>query len=365
LIRRELAVALCAAGLALPCAASARTVSLPWPPEVLPQTPPLAPKVDGPLSIQPRFFRRASNRERVVVGLDEDGTPNSIRVHQTIVLKRLGDYVFAIPAPVKTVLPGPGTGSPPGQRTNQILWQGFSPGTRRLAAVADLRVGDSAPLLPVKVHLERSGLRNVVVIENVTGVTAKSYEADVEPAGLAQVVGRIRNAVRRGFTAEGLNVEVRGRQRPVDVRVATPVAVSGSVGGGAGERRFHGVLDGVHRVRLRVFVPGPRPAAISMRVRTLPVADRVRPTQSVEQQLANAIDLELSYARKRQYDQFLAAADPTGRSTTTYVYRTAPRPLSAAPIETSGSNGHTAGWVALGLLLALGLPAAAVVWARS
>ena len=363
--RRALVVGLCAAGLALPCAAGARTVSLPWPPEVLPQTPPLAPKVGGPLPISPRFFRRVPNQERIVVGLDEDGAPNSVRAQQTLTLKRLGDYVFAIPAPVKSVLPGPHTGSPPGQRTNQILWQGFSPGIRKLAVFADLRVAESAPYLPVKVRVEQAGARNVVVIENVTGVTAKSYEADVEPAGLEQVVGRIRKAIRNGFTAEGLNVEVHGTQRPVEVRIAAPLLVSGIVLGGHVTRPFRAVLDGVTRTELRVVVPGAESPKISMRVHPANVIDRVRPTQTVNAQLANAIDLELSYARKRQYDQFLAAADPTGRSTTTYVYRTAPRPVTAAPIETSGSSGHTMGWVALGLLLALGLPAAAVVWARS
>jgi hypothetical protein len=332
-------------------------VSLPWPPQVLPLTPPLAPTVAGPLPLQPRFFRRASNSERVVVGLDQDGAPNSIRVQQTTVLKRLGDYVFAIPAPVKTVLPGPGTESPPGQRTNQILWQGFSPGTRRLSVIADLRVAESAPLLPVKVRVER----NAVVIENVTGATAKSYTADVEPVGLGQVVGRIRNAIRQRYTAEGLNVEVHGPQRPVDVEVAAPLRVSGTVG----PKRFDAVLDGVHRKQVRILLPGVESPKISMRVRTAAVTDRVRPSQSAADQLASTIDLELTYSRKRQYDQYLAGADSTGRSTTIYVYRTAPRPVVAAPIETSGSSDNTIGWVALGLLLALGLPAAAVVWARS
>ena len=354
-------LALCATALAAPCAASPRTVSLPWPPQVLPQTPPLAPRVSGPLPISPRFFRRIPNRERVVVGLDEDGTPNSVRVQQTLVLKRLGDYVFAIPAPVQSVLPGPGTGSPPGQRTNQILWQGFSPGIRKLAVVADLRVDESAPQLPVKVHVDKSGARSVVVIENVTGVTAKSYTADVEPVGLAQVLRRIRNAIRRGFTAEGLNVEVRGPQRPVDVEVAAPLRVTGTVG----SQRFSALLDGVQRKELRIAVPGAEPPKISMRVRTADVADRVRPTQSAGTQLANTIDLELTYARKRQYDQYLAAADPSGRSSTTYVYRTSPRPVAAAPGETSGSSGDTVGWIALGLALVLGLPVAAVLWARS
>jgi hypothetical protein len=332
---------------------------------VLPQTPPLAPKVAGPLPISPRFFRRVSNRERVVVGLDENGTPNAIRVQQTFVMKRLGDYVFAIAAPVKTVLPGPGTESPPGQRTNQILWQGFSPGIRRLSVIADLRVDESAPMLPVKVHVEQSGTGSVVVIENVTGVTAKSYTADVEPVGLAQVLGRIRNAIRRNHTAEGLNVEVSGAQRPVDVQVAAPLLVSGTVRSGNVVREFKAVLDGIQRNELRVVVPGGSTPKISMRVRTVDVEDRVRPTQSVRGRLADTIDLELSYARKRQYDQFLSAADPTGHSSTTYIYRTTPRPVTAAPIETSGSTDNTMGWIALAIVLAAALPVAAVIWARS
>jgi hypothetical protein len=340
-------------------------VSLPWPPEVLPQTPPLAPNVAGPLPIQPRFFRRVSNRERVVVGLDEDGTPNSIRVQQTFVLKRLGDYIFAIAAPVRTVLPGLGSETPPGQRTNQILWQGFSPGTRRLSALADLRVEESAPLLPVKVHVERGGARSVVVIENVTGATAKSYTADVEPVGLGQVLGRIRNAIRRNVTAEGLNVEVRGRQRPLEVRVAAPLLVSGTARSGDVAQEFKAVLDGIHRSELRIEVPGRLAPKISMRVRTVGVADRVRPTQSVQEQLAGTIDLELAYARKRQYDQFLSAADPTGHSSTTYIYRSVPPPATAAPIQRSGSSSDMKGWIALAVLLAAALPVAAVFWARS
>ena len=336
-------------------------MSLPWPPQVLPQTPPLAPRVAGPLPISPRFYRRVPSTERVVVGLDEDGTPHTVRVQQTLVLKRLGDYVFAIPAPVESVLPGPGTGSPPGQRTNQILWQGFSPGIRKLSVVAGLRVAESAPLLPVKVHVEKFGARSVAVIENVTGVTAKSFTADVEPVGLSQVVERIRNAIRRNFSAEGLNVEVHGPQRPVDVQVAAPLRVSGKVG----SQSFNAVLDGVRRKELRIVVPGTESPKISMRVRTVEVVDRVRPTQSVSDQLANTIDLELTYARKRQYDQFLAAADPSGHSSTIYVYRTAPRTVAAAPVESGGSSDNTMGWIGIAVLLAAGIPVAAVVWARS
>jgi len=100
-------------------------------------------------------------------------------------------------------------------------------------------------------------------------------------------------------------------------------------------------------------------------VRTVDVPDRVRPAQSVPAQLANTIELELRYARKRQYDQFISGADPTGRSSTIYIYRTAPRVIAAAPLESGGSSGNTMGWIALAVLLAAALPVAAVLWARS
>jgi hypothetical protein len=305
-----------------------------------------------------------SNRERVVVRLDEDGTPNAVRVQQTLVVNRLGDYIFAIAAPVRSVLPGPGTQSQPGQRTNQILWQGFSPGRRVLAALADLRVDASAPSLPVEVHVEPAGTGTAIVVENVTGVTAKSYTADVEPVSLAQVVGRVRAAIRRNVFAEGLNIEVRGAQRPVQLRLAAPLRVSGTVRVGGSARRFSATLDGIRRRELRVVVPGNAPPKILMRVRTADVPDRVRSTQDARAQLAEAIELELTYARKRQYDQFIASPDSTGQSSTTYVYRTAPRP---AVIHSFGDrhDDHTMGWIALAVVLAAALPAAAVVWARS
>ena len=60
-----------------------------------------------------------------------------------------------------------------------------------------------------------------------------------------------------------------------------------------------------------------------------------------------------------------SSPDPTGHSSTTYVYRTAARLAPAPPVEEGGSDSHTMGWIALGLLLAAGLPLAAVLWARS
>ena len=82
--------------------------------------------------------------------------------------------------------------------------------------------------------------------------------------------------------------------------------------------------------------------------------------------MAGTIALELAYARKRQYDQFLASPDPTGPSSTTYEYRTAPAVKAARVAGTSEDGGdHTLGWIVLGLGLAAAVPAGAVIWAHS
>jgi hypothetical protein len=334
---------------------------------VLPRTPPLAPNGAGVLPLQPRFVRRVSNKEGVLVGLDADGTPNSVTVVQTSRLNRLGDYVFAIPAPVVSVLPGPGTESLPGQRTNQILWQGFSPGKRVLSARAELRLEESAPYLPVKVRVEPGDGRTTVIIENQTGVSVESYTGDIEPVSLAQVLARIRTAIRRNLFAEGLNVELRGRKTPVKVQIAAPLRISGAVdaGGPDGPKRFSGTLDGITKRTLRVTVAGPESPLVGLTVRPAPVPDRVTGSQDAATRLAETIRLELTYARTRQFDQFLSSPDPTGHSSTSYVYVTAKPPSTATVTSESGSDSQTMGWVALGLLLAAGLPLAAVLWARS
>lgn len=332
---------------------------------MLPRTPPLAPNGTGPLPLQPRFVRRVSNEERVLVGLDADGTPNSVTVVQTSRLSRLGDYVFAIPAPVVSVLPGPGTESQPGQRTNQILWQGFSPGKRTLSARAELRLEESAPYLPVKVRVEPGDGQTTVTIENQTGVSVESYTGDIEPVSLAQVLARIRTAIRKNLFAEGLNVELRGRKTPTQVEIAAPLRVTGIAAAEGIPKKFSGLLDGVDRKTMRVTIRGSERPAVTFTVRPAAVPDRVTAKLGAPARLAETIRLELTYARKRQFDQFLSSADPTGKSSTTYVYATAPRPATPIAPESGGSDSHTMGWVALGLLLVAGLPLAAVLWARS
>ena len=375
-------------------AADPPVVSLPWPPTVLPKTPPLAPATAGVVPLSPRFIGKIASRERVVVGLEDDGTPRSVRVLQTIDVKALGNYVFTIPAPVRSVLPGPGTESQPGRRENQILWQGFSRGHRVLAAWADLRAAESVGSLPLRVRVttevdgsplrageKRSGdLRVTLTAENATVASAKSFTAEPEPVDLALVLGRIRSAMRRDVFAEGLNIRLRSPMKPVTVRVAAPLRLDGTLtfapgtvelpGAPDGVVRISGLLDGQRRSRLRLALRGRVSNAtapkLDLRVRTARIPDTVTPSQSPRARLAGTIALELAYARKRQYDMFLASPEPTGPTSATYEYRTALAVRAApGPGTSEEEEDHTVGWIVLGLLLVAGVPAAAVIWAHS
>ena len=198
-----------------------------------------------------------------MVRLDEDGKPHSVRVLQTIVLKRLGDYVLTIPAPVLSVSPGPRTESQPGRRENQILWEGFSPGRRVLAAWADLRVAESVAGLPVEVNVEPGE----VTIRNATAVTVPSFTADPVPASIAEVSSRVRASIKANLFPEGLNVALHGKQTPEQLRVAAPLRVRGTVRVSGERVPFSGLLDGIRRPELRVPIPDGDPK-LEMRVQT-------------------------------------------------------------------------------------------------
>jgi hypothetical protein len=147
------------------------------------------------------------------------------------------------------------------------------------------------------------------------------------------------------------------------LRVAAPLRVGGTVRVGGERIPFSARLDGVRRSELRVPIPEGKP---EIELRTQPDdVELPRPASDPRGLLAQTIALELTYARARQFDQFLSSPDPTGPSSATYVYRTAaPRP-AAEPLAPSGDEDDTVGWIVLGLGLAAALPAAAVVWAHS
>jgi hypothetical protein len=401
-----------AAAAAPVASAQGRFVDLPRTDSALPLTPPVPPTPGASgLPLAPSLFVGGlRTRELVVVGIDPAGLPHSVRVLQRIFVRPSGDYVFSLPAPVISVRPGPGTQSMPGQRQNELLWQGFSPGRRVLAAWLELRPGESARVLPVRVRVEtsvdgspleagerRSGeLRVSATVENVTGASARSFTAEAEPLSIAQALDELRGAVRRDVAGEGVFVRVLGPVRAVRTPVAVPLRVEGTLsfapgtaslaGAGDGVVRVSGLLDGLRRTTLRLDLRGrangATPPTLALRITPQGLGPRFAPPGGgtwVEAfrrgalggngraLLERAIALELTYARQRQYDMYLANPDPTGPSSTSYVYRTASAPgAEHQPQPPGGGDDNDVLWLVLaGIALLLAVPAAAVVWARS
>ncbi|HET7857428.1 MAG TPA: hypothetical protein VFL41_13305, partial [Gaiellaceae bacterium] len=189
-------------------AAQGRFVGLPRTDSALPLTPPVPPNPGASgLPLTPSLFAGGLHtRELVVVGVDSSGSPTSVRVLHRILVRPQGDYVFSIPAPVKAVTPGPGTQSIPGQRKNELLWQGFSPGGRVLVAWVELRPAEAVGSLPVRIRMQttvdgtplapgerRSGdLHTTLTVENATGAQARAFAAEAEPLSVGQALDDLR-----------------------------------------------------------------------------------------------------------------------------------------------------------------------------
>jgi hypothetical protein len=344
------------------------------------------------------------SRERVVVGLDATGRPHRVRAVQRISLTGLGDYTFAVPAPVADVSPTPDSDSQPGLRAGQILWAGFSPGRKVLGSDALLRTRPAAALLPLRIGLASSvapsgALQVELTVANATGAQVQTFTAEAEALTAARALDLLRASAARGVPTTSRLVTVRGRVLPKTETVSAPFRVTGTLSFARGTLRiasavgatavgrnavsFHGILGGGRAMTLRVAVAGTamRAASPTLRVVATPLRNDplVRPPGqswvaavrnhrlklSGRALLARAITLDLGYARARQYTTFLWNPDPTAASRTTYVFRTERVTSAAAPPAPAPAGGHgvllIVAVVAGGLLLAAAL---VIVWAH-
>jgi hypothetical protein len=343
--------------------------------EALPQVPPLAPP-QPPLAEVARIRGTVEARERVAVGIDAGGTPTSVRVVQRLFVRALGDYAFFIPAPAVSVAAADGSGSRPGLRPNQIVWQGFSPRRKVLAADADLRLADSVDALPLRIRVtgapaQAGRFELALSLENATAAQVQSFTGDAVEDDVVDALRALRAAVRIGRRVEGRTVRIRGESTPTRVPVSAPLALHGTVSFRTGSvrevtpTRFSGVVGGARPATLRVTVSGEALRATSPRIRVVaePLPAAAIPPRSVPT-LDDAILGYLRYARTRQYQTFLANPDPAGPSSTTYVFETAAaeRPGAAPEPEPAEDPGLPAPVVFAALaLLGVGL---VVLWAH-
>lgn len=401
-----MAVAVAVGVAAVPAAASARVpapvLQLGLADPLLPGPPPLAPAQPTPAQTLVARVRIAS-RSVVHAAIDRSGRPRAVTVVQRLILRGTGDYAFAVPAPARDVVPGPGSQSRPGLRPGQVLWRGFSPGRKVLASRAVLTLGAVAGALPLRIAVTgvpaRPGPFTLrVLITDATAARVSTYRADAVLDDAAAALDRLGEAAAAGRPAPPAGVRIRGAATPGvtsvsaalrvqglvrfparsvrDLRVAGPartvsaarVAIRGRTGpGGTAEIRI--AIQGVARRRAAptvVVVATPDPAQAIPRppARTWSQAvERRRTPRSGRRLLELAWKARLDYARSRQYETFLANPDLRGPNGTTYVFRT----TSAAPAATpSTGTRQERGIPTVAVIAAVTLTAAALVvlWAH-
>jgi hypothetical protein len=340
------------------------------------------------------FTIRARATERVLVGVGPEGEVASLRVLHRLVLKGKGDYLIVVGAPVEDVRAGAGSDSQPGLRTGQILWSGFSPGRKVLAAAARLRVSEAARFLPVHLHAVRTGNRYSLTITNATKVAQVAYAGNGFPLELAGLLDQTRRESLAGvkLTTRYASVDGLVRVRKDPARTIAPLRIEGSlrfpsapasVRGGTVRGRtvsFAAVLGDAAPSSLRMDVRGGGgPPRLRIVARPTKLVHALRPPGApswvaalrrraipADVLLRRLIDTRMQLVRSDQYQAFLSNPDPRGASRTVYVYETASAPArkaTPAPAPGSGGNGLVVALALAGSVLGAGV--ALVLWAHS
>lgn len=324
-------------------------VALPSPLAPLTSQPPLAGGATA--TSETHLLHRVDATTRVRVSVDATGAAFGVVAVQRLVVHVPGDYVFTVGAPLASVAAAPGSQSAPGVRGAAILWEGFNPGTRVLAARAVLR-RPALEVLPLGVVRRRGS----VTLVNRTGARGIALAADARAAPLAAALRGLRDDVAARRTPRTISAQLTSTARTVRLEAAAPLRVTGTIGTRQVDIRLGGGLPMTKTVAVR----GP----IDLTVTPIAVVAEPPPGLNGRRLLAAANETLLSLARVSQYRSFLGNPDSTGRSATTYRYVSATRPVPVA--EAAPSHGSTAvatvAWVAAAIVVA---GAALVVWARS
>jgi hypothetical protein len=331
-----------------------------------------APPLTGTVvATETRFPGRLSSTQAVRVSVDPLGHLFRVVDVDRIGITRKGDYSFVVAAPVEDVRAGAGSGSEPGLRSGAVVWQGFSPGRRLLAAEISLRPRAAASSLPLRLTVDESGVRLV----NTTAAPVTTVDANVAAVEIARVLDAARAALRAGTPTPAPVVSAVGPVREVRVVARVPVRVQGKVRfGSLPARKVTAVIGrnplpipgtgGLKALDLSVSVPEPasvlRPPG-ALRWRDLARSGRLPRGREAVRLAANRL---FAAALAVQFQEFLANPDANGVARTSYRYVLARQAESLA--AATPRNGRS--WlVPLGVAIALAVGAvgALVLWAHS
>jgi hypothetical protein len=318
-----------------------------------------------------RFPGRLQNDVRVAVALEDDGSTRSIVATQRLVISRLGDFSFLVPAPATSVVPAPGSQAEPGLRNVGIVWQGFSTGRRVLAATARLSL-DADRGLPLLVSVTRRRGGVAVRLIDIARRRTDLATGSPAPGALHAFLVRLRAAQRKADSPTTpdvyfVNGTTRGRTMAL---VSAPLRLRGTLGvPGRKPVRVDTVLGNGQPLERTFTLPGRVLPKIALRVdlldplEILPEPEELAAAGDALSTLQVALG---SVALSWQYRHFLDSPDPGGPSSTTYFFRTAPQ-SSGAPAPTAerpGGGSDTLAIVLASTLGAAGLVALVVLWAH-
>jgi hypothetical protein len=293
---------------------------------------------------------QVTNEQEVLVDLAHDGRVVRVRVRQRLTLSGVGDYFFQVPAPVRDVRALPESQGEPGLRQGAVLWQGFSPGERVLAAEIELDPRAAARALPLAVR--RDGRR--LVLRNTTRVQGVAFAAAARRSVLLPVIRRIRSQAAGGDRVGQPSVLVDGPTSGRRLPVEAPLGVRGTaLADGGAVRRFRLLLGGPAPSTAAVAIPAAGDFTLVVTPeRRLPELDRVPvdATGGELLQLAQAALLRL--ARVHQYNTFVSPTAGEGftpeNAEVSAVYRYRTVAATAAPaVAEEGDDGTDAGLLVL------------------
>jgi hypothetical protein len=310
--------------------------------------------------------------ERVEVGLRDDGSASSVVVTQRLVISRVGDYSFTIPAPALGVEPAAGSQSQPGLRSTGIVWQGFSSGHRVLASRASLEPLAAERGLPLAIKIEQRGDATVVRVIDIARRKVQITLGTAPVGPLRTLLRGVRVAVTApDRTALTRTLQVEGASRgPASVVADAPLRVRGTITvRGRKPLRIVWVLGGGQPLMRSVVLPGHAAPHLALK------ADPFRPEELLprgdELTAAEGLTrLEVALARvalSAQYRQYLADPDQLGLSQMTYLFRTVaePAPVSPQLRPAKSGSGDTLAIVLASVLGSAALVGLVVAWAHS
>lgn len=347
--------------------------------------PPLVTSVSR---IPPRFIGPIDSGELVNVETDDRGRPLRVSVVQRLLVHGVGDYYFGVPAPATSVRAADGTQSEPGRRPGQILWQGFSPGNRVLAARVGLDAAVAAHDLPLSITISQKPGLVALTIRNATLTRVSSFTGAADPRQVARFLDLLREP--RAQAVSDTFVTVSGPIRQQSRLAVAPLQVSGALefpaGALAGARASGGTvagsrvtfaglvmeaplrveirLTGTPRSRLRLVADPELPAARLRPPTGRTWAAYVGDGREIDRRelLDTALGAALDSAVASHYDTLLANPDRTGKRVGRYIFTSAAPAARARPVarQLDSSRGWLTSVVLAAGILAVG--AAGIVW---